>query len=100
MSSSFTLKKGQHLHFIGIGGCSMNGLAMIMHHQGYTITGSDRVASAFTDHLESLGIKVYIGHEASQIEGADAIVYSAAIKPTNPEMAAALAKGIDRKSVV
>lgn len=94
MSSSFTLKKGQHLHFIGIGGCSMNGLAMIMHHQGYTITGSDRVASAFTDHLESLGIKVYIGHEASQIEGADAIVYSAAIKPTNPEMAAALAKGI------
>ena len=94
MSSSFTLKKGQHLHFIGIGGCSMNGLAMIMHEKGYIVTGSDRVASDFTKHLESLGIRVYIGHDASHIQGADAIVYSAAIKPTNPEMAAALEKGV------
>lgn len=94
MSSSFTLKPGQHLHFIGIGGCSMNGLAMIMHHQGYTVTGSDRVASQFTEHLESQGVKVYIGQKAEQIQGADAIVYSAAIKPDNPEMAAALAAGL------
>ena len=59
MSSSFTLKKGQHLHFIGIGGCSMNGLAMIMHHQGYTITGSDRVARFRMDSLRCAAFMVF-----------------------------------------
>jgi UDP-N-acetylmuramate--alanine ligase len=76
------------IHFIGIGGIGMSGIAEIMLRLGYTVQGSDARAGANTQRLESLGAKVFIGHAAGQVEGASAIVYSSAIRPDNPEMVA------------
>ncbi|MBP6545933.1 MAG: UDP-N-acetylmuramate--L-alanine ligase [Phenylobacterium sp.] len=77
------------VHFIGIGGIGMSGIAEIMRRIGYSVQGSDAKASANTERLEKLGIKVFIGQGAANIEGASAIVYSTAIKADNPEMLAA-----------
>jgi UDP-N-acetylmuramate--alanine ligase len=77
------------VHFIGIGGIGMSGIAEIMLRIGYTVQGSDAKASANTERLEKLGAKIFIGHEAGQVEGASAVVYSTAVKADNPEMAAA-----------
>lgn len=85
---------GKRLHFVGIGGCSMSGLAQICASQGYHITGSDRNESPFTQKLASEGIAVSIGHDASHVAGADLLVFSAAIKPDNPERAEARRLGI------
>ena len=79
------LDKAKRIHFIGIGGCSMSGIARILKAQGHEVTGSDRDRTQFTDRLEREGITVYYGHKAEQAAGADLIVYSAAIKPDNPE---------------
>ena len=79
------LDSAKRIHFIGIGGCSMSGIARILKAQGHEITGSDRDRTQFTDRLEREGITVYYGHKAEQAKGADLIVYSAAIKPDNPE---------------
>lgn len=86
--------KGQHIHFIGIGGCSMSGLAQILHKLGYRVTGSDLRQSGFTDTLEALGVKVYFGHSEDNIKGAKLAVYTAAVKPTNVEYAHAAQNGI------
>lgn len=84
-----------HLHFMGIGGISMSGLAEILLKEGFTISGSDSVRSPLTDHLEALGASVAIGQKAENIRGdIDAVVYTAAIHPDNPEYAAAKAAGI------
>ena len=80
-----TLDEAKRIHFIGIGGCSMSGIARILKAQGHEITGSDRGHTQFTDRLEQDGITVYYGHSAEQAKDADLIVYSAAIKPENPE---------------
>lgn len=88
------LGDAKNVHFIGIGGCSMSGLARILHEQGYEVSGSDVKKSAFTDQLESEGIGVTIGHDQKNVEGADAVIYSAAIKPYNPEYAYAAAHNI------
>ena len=77
------------VHFIGIGGIGMSGIAEIMLRIGYTVQGSDAKASANTERLEKLGARIFIGQEGSNIEGASAVVYSTAIKADNPEMAAA-----------
>jgi len=77
------------VHFIGIGGIGMSGIAEIMMRTGYTVQGSDAKASANTERLEKLGAKVFIGHEPAHVEGAYAVVYSTAVKPDNPEMVAA-----------
>jgi UDP-N-acetylmuramate--alanine ligase len=77
------------VHFIGIGGIGMSGIAEIMLRIGYTVQGSDAKASANTERLEKLGAKVFIGQDGSNVEGASAIVYSTAIKADNPEMVAA-----------
>jgi UDP-N-acetylmuramate--alanine ligase len=82
------------VHFIGIGGIGMSGIAEIMLRLGYQVQGSDAKAGANTERLEKLGAKVFIGHDAGQIEGAAAVVYSSAIKPGNPEMEAARAARI------
>jgi UDP-N-acetylmuramate--alanine ligase len=82
------------VHFIGIGGIGMSGIAEIMLRLGYTVQGSDVRAGANTERLAGLGAKIFIGHEASQIEGVSAVVYSSAIKPDNLEMAAARAARI------
>ncbi len=77
------------VHFVGIGGIGMSGIAEIMLRLGYTVQGSDARPGANIQRLEALGAKVFIGHQASQVEGASAVVYSSAIKPDNPEMLAA-----------
>lgn len=82
----------RHIHFVGIGGAGMSGIAEVLLNQGFTISGSDLGESATTRRLESLGAKVCIGHEAKHIEGADAIVTSTAVKADNPEVVAAHAK--------
>lgn len=84
-----------HIHFIGIGGISMSGLAEILLKRGFTISGSDDVKSPLTSHLESLGANVFYGLRASNIkEGCDLVVYTAAIHPDNPEFIAAKEAGI------
>lgn len=81
----------KHLHFVGIGGSGMCGIADVLLNLGYVVSGSDIARSSVTDHLTALGAKVYIGHKPENIEGADAVVVSSAIKPDNPEVVAAKA---------
>ncbi len=76
------------VHFIGIGGIGMSGIAEIMLRIGYQVQGSDAKASANTERLEKLGATIFIGHDATHVEGASAIVYSTAVKSDNPEMVA------------
>ncbi len=78
------------LHFVGIGGIGMSGLAEILVDQGFTVTGSDRAASDNTERLASLGVKVFIGHNAANVgPDVDALVYSSAVGLENPEVLAA-----------
>ena len=77
------------LHFIGIGGAGMNGIAQVMLNLGYRITGSDIRANAATDRLEEQGATIYIGHQGEQVAAADAVVISSAVKADNPEVVAA-----------
>ncbi|MBX9802167.1 MAG: UDP-N-acetylmuramate--L-alanine ligase [Caulobacteraceae bacterium] len=78
------------VHFVGIGGIGMSGIAEIMLKIGYSVQGSDAKASANTDRLEKLGARVFIGHDAGHIgDGVSAVVYSTAVKSTNPEMVVA-----------
>lgn len=84
----------KRIHLIGIGGCSMNGLALILKSQGHVVTGSDRERTQFTDALDHEGIRYSIGHTGEYVDGAELIVYSAAIKPDNPERVLAREKGI------
>ena len=84
-----------HIHFIGIGGISMSGLAEILHEEGFTISGSDSKESDLTKTLAAKGIKVIYGQSADNItSGIDLVVYTAAIHESNPEFAAAKAAGI------
>jgi UDP-N-acetylmuramate--alanine ligase len=82
------------IHFVGIGGSGMCGIAEVLHNDGYHITGSDMSENRAVNRLKSLGIKVFIGHDASHIEGADVIVCSTAIAEDNPEVMAAREKMI------
>ncbi|MEW6597079.1 MAG: UDP-N-acetylmuramate--L-alanine ligase [Pseudomonadota bacterium] len=77
------------VHFVGIGGIGMSGIAEIMLRIGYSVQGSDAKASANTERLAALGAKIFIGHDAAHIDGASAVVFSTAIKSDNPEFAAA-----------
>ena len=84
-----------HIHFIGIGGISMSGLAEILLKEGFTVSGSDSKESALTDRLESLGAKVFYGQKASNIiPGIDVVVYTAAIHEDNEEYQAAVSRGL------
>ncbi|UJW79734.1 UDP-N-acetylmuramate--L-alanine ligase [Hydrogenophaga sp. SL48] len=82
----------RHIHFVGIGGSGMSGIAEVLLNQGFRITGSDLGENAATRRLESMGAQVHVGHDAAYIEGADAIVTSTAVKEDNPEVVAAHAK--------
>ena len=84
----------KHIHFVGIGGAGMSGIAEILHNLGYTVSGSDQSDSATSRRLASLGIAVKIGHDAAHIEGAEAVVTSTAVKGDNPEVIAARAKRV------
>jgi UDP-N-acetylmuramate--alanine ligase len=81
----------KHIHFVGIGGAGMSGIAEILHNLGYTVSGSDQSESATARRLASLGITVHIGHDAAHIAGAEAVVTSTAVKGDNPEVIAARA---------
>ena len=85
----------EKIHFMGIGGISMSGLAEILLDRGFTICGSDRAPSAITKHLEAKGVHIAYGQCAQNItDDIDAVVYTAAIHPDNPEFAEAVRKGI------
>ena len=79
------------LHFVGIGGAGMSGIAQVYHNQGYTVTGSDIAPSSATAALQALGITVHIGHAASHVQRAQCVVTSTAVKADNPEVLAARA---------
>jgi UDP-N-acetylmuramate--alanine ligase len=86
--------KVKHVHFIGIGGAGMSGIAEVMLNLGFEVSGSDISESAATVRLKNLGAKVHIGHDETNISAANAVVTSTAVRPDNPEVAAARAKRI------
>ena len=86
-----TIKK---VHFVGIGGIGMSGIAEILLNQGFEVSGSDMSTSEITDRLETLGAKVYKGHAAENMQDADVLVYSSAVNMKNPEVQVALQKKI------
>ncbi len=85
MTASIFDYRAKRVHFIGIGGSSMSGLALLLHQEGWIVSGSDRTRSHKTDALENKGIRVFIGQKAENVHGADVIVFSAAISESNPE---------------
>ncbi len=84
----------KHIHFVGIGGSGMSGIAEILHNLGYAISGSDQSDGPVTQRLSGLGIRVAIGHHASHVDGAQAVVVSTAVRHDNPEVMAARARRI------
>ena len=90
----FQLKPSMHLHIVGIGGAGMSAIARVLLGQGFVVSGSDQAGGEKTAVLQQQGATIHIGHEASHIAGADAIVISSAIGESNPEVAAARAAGV------
>ena len=90
-----TFEPGSKIHFIGIAGSGMNGIARILISRGFRISGSDERESEVLRGLSAKGAKTFVGHDASNIEGADLIVISSAIPETNVELVAARANGIE-----
>lgn len=84
----------KNIHFVGIGGSGMCGIAEVLHNLGFRVSGSDQSQSAVTRHLAALGVQVFPGHTAEHIEGAEVVVTSTAIKSDNPEVVAALEQHI------
>ena len=84
----------KRIHFVGVGGAGMSGIAEIPHNLGYTVSGSDQTDSETSRRLASLGIRVAIGHDAAHIAGAQAVVTSTAVKGDNPEVIAARARRV------
>jgi len=79
-------KRIRKTHFIGIGGAGMSGIAEVLHHNGFEVAGSDMQESVQTKYLQTIGVKVFIGHEAENVVGAEIVVYSSAVHSDNPEM--------------
>ena len=86
--------KVRRIHFVGIGGSGMSGIAEVLHTLDYEVSGSDLAMGAVTTRLAELGIRICRGHDAAHIADADVVVVSTAVKPDNPEVAAARARGI------
>ena len=87
-------KNIHRVHFVGIGGIGMSGLAEILLSQGFEVSGSDRTLSEITEHLAELGIKVYEGHSPDNLKDVDVLVYSSAVNTENPEVKAAIERKI------
>lgn len=87
-------KRGRRIHFVGIGGVGMGGIAEVMQRIGYAVSGSDLHKNRMTRHLKDLGIKIYIGHQAEHILGCDVVVISSAVRADNPEVQAARVRHI------
>jgi UDP-N-acetylmuramate--alanine ligase len=86
--------KVKHIHFVGIGGAGMSGIAEVFVNLGFQVSGSDLISNRVTQRLSKLGIQVYSGHASGQIAGADVVVTSTAVKPNNPEVIAAKSRNI------
>ena len=86
--------KVKHVHFVGVGGSGMSGIAEVLLNLGYKVSGSDLSENAVTRRLQSLGARIHKGHAAEHIEGANAVVISSAVSEENPEVQAARAKTI------
>ncbi|MBB3227674.1 UDP-N-acetylmuramate--alanine ligase [Luteibacter sp. Sphag1AF] len=84
----------RRVHFIGVGGVGMSGIAEVLNNLGYSVSGSDRAVSPTSERLARLGIDVHVGHDAANVDGADVVVTSSAIRADNPELMAALAHRI------
>ena len=89
------LHNPRHIHFIGIDGISMSALAAIMLRRGWVVSGSDLKQSSLTKKLVREGATFFLGHSADNLDGAEVVVYTAAVKPDNPELRGAREKGID-----
>ncbi|MCH8499717.1 MAG: UDP-N-acetylmuramate--L-alanine ligase [Marinobacter sp.] len=83
------MRRIRNIHFVGIGGAGMCGIAEVLHNQGYVISGSDIRSSVVTQRLESMGVRVFIGHREENTAAADVVVVSSAVTSSNPEVAAA-----------
>ena len=83
------MRRIDHVHFVGIGGVGMGGIAEVMVNLGYSVSGSDMARNALVQRLESLGARVFIGHDESNVEGVDVVVVSSAISKDNPEVVVA-----------
>ncbi|WP_027625393.1 UDP-N-acetylmuramate--L-alanine ligase [Clostridium lundense] len=94
MSFDFIKNANSKIHFIGIGGISMSGLAEILLERGYKVSGSDMNESPITNKLSKMGAEIYIGHKSENIKDVDLIVYTAAISKDNPELIKALEANI------
>jgi UDP-N-acetylmuramate--alanine ligase len=88
------LRRFQHVHFVGIGGSGMSGIAEVLLNLGYTVSGSDLKLSSVTGHLQALGAKVFEGHAADNVAGAHVVVTSTAVRPSNPEVSEARRRGV------
>jgi len=88
------LRRIQHVHFVGIGGSGMSGIAEVLLNLGYTVSGSDLKRTPVTDRLASLGAKVFEGHKAENASGAHVVVTSTAVRPRNPEVEEARRHGV------
>lgn len=84
------MRRIKTIHFVGIGGAGMCGIAEVLLNQGYRITGSDIKRSSNTDRLKKMGVRIFIGHAASNVKAADVVVYSSAVSQRNPEYRAAM----------
>ncbi len=94
MTGTRIFRRYQQIHFVGIGGVGMSGIAEVLLTLGYRVTGSDLRRNEAVERLERLGAKVFLGHAASQVEGAHVVVYSSAVARDNPELQAARQRGI------
>jgi UDP-N-acetylmuramate--alanine ligase len=83
------LGKTRRVHFVGIGGIGMSGIAELLANLGYKVSGSDAKRSDMTDRLATLGVDVHVGHDAANVGDVDVVVFSSAVRPDNPELAAA-----------
>ena len=80
------LGRTRHIHFVGIGGIGMSGIAELLANLGYVVSGSDEKRSTVTERLAELGVRVAYGHQAANLGDADVVVVSSAVRPTNPEV--------------
>nr|MCU0805965.1 Mur ligase domain-containing protein [Burkholderiales bacterium] len=86
--------KVKRIHFVGIGGSGMSGIAEVLANLGYSVSGSDLAANAATERLAALGARIALGHDAAHVADADAVVVSTAVKSDNPEVLAARARRV------
>ena len=95
----FQVSNKLKVHFVGIGGIGMSGIAEVLLSMGYKVSGSDMNSSSSVEKLKNLGAEICLGHRASNVEGATSVVFSSAISPTNPEILYAKEKSIKTKEI-